>query len=77
MNIWRLGVDARTRTLYGVRHVVGLGRVARKSAGLRVRQPLGRMLVVAPGAQEREALMRHQGDLLDELNVKAVELLDS
>jgi isoleucyl-tRNA synthetase len=60
-----------------VRHVVGLGRVARKSAGLRVRQPLARMLVVVQGAQEREALVRHQGDLLEELNVKVVELLDS
>ncbi len=60
-----------------VRQVVGLGRVARKSAGLRVRQPLARMLVVVPGAQERAALVRHQGDLLEELNVKAVELLDS
>ncbi|MEP7190224.1 MAG: class I tRNA ligase family protein, partial [Roseiflexaceae bacterium] len=60
-----------------VRHVVGLGRVARKSVGLRVRQPLARMLVVVQGAQERAALLRHQGDLLEELNVKAIELLDS
>jgi isoleucyl-tRNA synthetase len=59
------------------RHVVGLGRVARKSAGLRVRQPLARMLVVVQAAQERAALLRHQGDLLEELNVKAVDLLDS
>jgi isoleucyl-tRNA synthetase len=60
-----------------VRHVVGLGRVARKSAGLRVRQPLARMLVVVQSAQERAALLRHQNDLLEELNVKAVELLDN
>ena len=61
-----------------VRYVVGLGRVARKSAGLRVRQPLARMLgVCRAGRREREALVRHQGDLLEELNVKAVELLDS
>jgi isoleucyl-tRNA synthetase len=60
-----------------VRRVVGLGRVARKSAGLRVRQPLERMLVVVPSEAERAALTRHQADLLDELNIKAVELLDS
>jgi isoleucyl-tRNA synthetase len=60
-----------------VRRVVGLGRVARKSAGLRVRQPLARMLVVIPGGEQRAALARHIGDLLDELNVKVLEILDS
>ncbi len=59
------------------RRVVGLGRVARKSAGLRVRQPLGRMLVAVGSAEERAALLRHQKDVLDELNVKALEVLDS
>jgi isoleucyl-tRNA synthetase len=60
-----------------VQRVVGLGRVARKSAGLRVRQPLARMLVAVGSAEERAALLRHQGDVLDELNVKALEVLDS
>jgi isoleucyl-tRNA synthetase len=60
-----------------VRRVVGLGRVARKAAGLRVRQPLARMLVAVAGADERAALARHQDELLDELNVKTLELLDS
>jgi isoleucyl-tRNA synthetase len=59
------------------RRVVGLGRVARKSAGVRVRQPLGRMLVAVGSAEERAALLRHQKDVLDELNVKALEVLDS
>ena len=59
-----------------VRRVVGLGRVARKSAGLRVRQPLGRMLVAVAGDAERAALLRHQEDVLEELNVKQIELLD-
>jgi isoleucyl-tRNA synthetase len=59
------------------RRVVGLGRVARKSAGLRVRQPLGRMLVAVGSTEERAALLRHQKDVLDELNVKALEVLDS
>jgi isoleucyl-tRNA synthetase len=59
-----------------VRRVVGLGRVARKSAGLRVRQPLGRMLVAVAGDAERAALLRHQEDVLEELNIKWLELLD-
>jgi isoleucyl-tRNA synthetase len=59
-----------------VRRVVGLGRVARKQAGLRVRQPLARMLVAVGGAEERATLLRHQEDVLDELNVKALEVLD-
>jgi isoleucyl-tRNA synthetase len=60
-----------------VRRVVGLGRVARKHAGVRVRQPLARMLVAAPKAEDRAALLQHQDELLDELNVKALDLLDS
>jgi isoleucyl-tRNA synthetase len=59
-----------------VRRVVRLGRVARKSAGQRVRQPLARMLVAVGSADERDALLRHQDELLDELNVKALEVLD-
>lgn len=60
-----------------VRKVVGLGRVARKAAGLRVRQPLAKMLVALSSAEERAALIKHQEHVLDELNVKALELLDS
>ncbi len=60
-----------------VQRVVGLGRVARKSAGLRVRQPLLRMLIATGSTEERASLLRHQNDVLDELNVKALEVLDS
>jgi isoleucyl-tRNA synthetase len=60
-----------------VRRVVELGRVARKSAGLRIRQPLARMLVAAGSADEGAALLRHQSDVLDELNVKALEVITS
>jgi isoleucyl-tRNA synthetase len=60
-----------------VQRVVGLGRVARKNARLRVRQPLSRMLVAASTTEERAALLRHQSDVLDELNVKVLEVLDS
>ncbi|GAB4206594.1 MAG: isoleucine--tRNA ligase [Roseiflexaceae bacterium] len=60
-----------------VRRVAALGRAARKQAGLRVRQPLARMLAVVGDPQERTALLRHRDDLLEELNIKALELLDS
>jgi isoleucyl-tRNA synthetase len=60
-----------------IHRVVELGRVARKSAGLRVRQPLSRILVAVGSPEERAALLRHQNDVLDELNVKALEVLDS
>jgi isoleucyl-tRNA synthetase len=53
---------------------VSLGRAARRTAGLRVRQPLREMLVRAPVP---EALRRFEAELRDELNVKAVRYLDS
>ena len=60
-----------------VRRVASLGHTARKAAGLRVRQPLTRLLVATTSADERAALLRHRDELLDELNVKALELLDT
>ncbi|MEM8535893.1 MAG: DUF5915 domain-containing protein, partial [Chloroflexota bacterium] len=50
---------------------------ARKSAGVRVRQPLGRVLVALPQAEERKALLELQSEVLDELNVKTLEVIDS
>jgi isoleucyl-tRNA synthetase len=57
------------------RRVVSLGRVARKQAGLRVRQPLGKMLVVVTNPAEHAALLRHHAEVLDELNVKTLDVL--
>ncbi|MYG80511.1 MAG: isoleucine--tRNA ligase, partial [Gemmatimonadetes bacterium] len=57
-----------------VRTLSTLGRAAREEVGIRVRQPLGRILAVVPGevpAGDVTAL------LLDELNVKAVEFAAS
>jgi isoleucyl-tRNA synthetase len=86
---WRLEIDETRQSLIShlqsqlllqemdmVRRVVGLGRVARKAAGLRVRQPLARILVAGANAEERAGLLRHQEHVLDELNIKALELLD-
>jgi isoleucyl-tRNA synthetase len=66
--------DAVLDEMEVVRQVAGLGRVARKSAGVRVRQPLARMLVAGTTAAQRAALRQHETELLDELNIKALEL---
>jgi isoleucyl-tRNA synthetase len=56
---------------------VSLGRAARKSAGLKVRQPLPELWVRAPNSADTEGLKRFEAELRDELNVKAVRYLDS
>ena len=56
-----------------VQQVVGLGRTARNNTGLRVRQPLSRLLVRVPGEQAMKATERHQRQILEELNVKNLE----
>jgi isoleucyl-tRNA synthetase len=53
---------------------LSLGRAARRSAGLKVRQPLGAILV---RTQRSEQLRRFEAELRDELNVKGVRYLDS
>jgi isoleucyl-tRNA synthetase len=54
--------------------IVGLGRSARRSAGLRVRQPLSEVVVRAP--EGAASLRRFEDELRDELNVKRVRFLD-
>ncbi|MDX2313700.1 MAG: isoleucine--tRNA ligase [Gammaproteobacteria bacterium] len=58
-----------------VQRVVGLGRSARNDTRLRVRQPLKRLLVRVPDAAAGEAVERHRGQILEELNVKNLELV--
>ncbi|HEX5415703.1 MAG TPA: isoleucine--tRNA ligase, partial [Chloroflexota bacterium] len=57
-----------------LQQVIGLGRSARKSANIRVRQPLAELLV---RAQRVEALRLLEDELRDELNVKNVRYLDT
>ena len=54
------------------RRVLRVGLAARNAAGLKVRQPLGRALLVAPPEVER-ALRAFEADILDELNVERLE----
>ena len=67
--------DALIAELDVVQRVVGLGRAARNRSRVRVRQPLSRLLVRAPGEASAAAVARHEDQILDELNVKAVERL--
>lgn len=65
---------ALTREMQTVMDVVSLGRAARKQAGVKTRQPLGRATVFVAGPEERQALTSHREIIADELNVKDVEL---
>ena len=67
--------DALIAEVGAVQRVVGLGRAARNRSGVRVRQPLSRLLVRALGGAEAAALARFDAQILEELNVKAVERL--
>ncbi|MCJ7590168.1 MAG: isoleucine--tRNA ligase [Woeseiaceae bacterium] len=58
-----------------VQKVVGLARAARGQSGVRTRQPLSRLLVRAPSDGAAKALNSHQEQILEELNVKAIEFI--
>jgi isoleucyl-tRNA synthetase len=58
-----------------VQKVVGLGRAARAKSGIRTRQPISRLLVRAPNDAAAKALDNHQEQILEELNVKAIEFI--
>ena len=58
-----------------VLRMVNLGRAAREKAQIRVRQPLGTLYASVMTADERDALNRLGDQVLDELNVKRLELM--
>jgi len=58
-----------------VQRVVGLGRAARNESRLKVRQPLSRMLVRVPDDAAAAAVRRHAEQVLEELNIKSIELI--
>jgi isoleucyl-tRNA synthetase len=57
--------------------VASLGRAARTQAGIKVRQPLAKVIVKVQSKRDREGLERLMPQVLDELNVKALEFVDS
>jgi len=58
------------------REIVSLGRSARMTARLKVRQPLSRVEIILADPAHREWLVRHEPLICDELNVKAAEVSD-
>ncbi|HCJ33887.1 MAG TPA: isoleucine--tRNA ligase, partial [Ktedonobacter sp.] len=60
-----------------VMRIVGLGRSAREKAQIRVRQPLNALYVRVPSLAEEEALDRLSEQVLEELNIKRLELIGS
>jgi isoleucyl-tRNA synthetase len=57
--------------------MVSLGRAARKTASVKVRQPLGELWVRAATPAEAEGLRRFEDELRDELNIKQVRYMDA
>jgi isoleucyl-tRNA synthetase len=56
--------------------ISSLGRAARSEAGIKVRQPLAKVVVKVGAKREREALERLKPQLLEELNVKGLEFTE-
>lgn len=59
-----------------VRQVVFIGRAIRNETAIKVRQPLQRIIVVAPEEQVRKRISGMSGLILEELNIKRVEFVD-
>jgi len=58
-----------------VQKVVGLARAARAQSGVRVRQPLSRLLIRTPSDLTTKAIKNHQSQILEELNIKNIEFI--
>ena len=68
--------DALVQSIDVVQTIVGLGRAARRSAATKIRQPLPLMLVRVP-SNVAASLPAFEGDLREELNVKAIRWLET
>jgi isoleucyl-tRNA synthetase len=58
-----------------VQNIVALGRSARESSQIRVRQPLSRLLVRPASDKVRQAVVEHETQILEELNVKTLSFI--
>ena len=76
----RGGRGARRRALEQEMDAVirwwSMGRAARNATQLKVRQPLARMLVAAPDKVSREGVEKGSDQIIEELNIKALEIID-
>ena len=66
--------DALIADFDAAQQVVALGRAARNASRVRVRQPLPRLLVRAPDRAAAGAVARLEAHILEELNIKRLEL---
>jgi len=60
-----------------VMKISSLGRAARSQAGIKVRQPLVRVVVSVASSNEQRSLEQLKPQILEELNVKDLEFIDS
>jgi len=67
--------NALSEQMNVVREVVSLGRSARMTARLKVRQPLAKVEIVLVRAEHQPWLEAHAGLIREELNVKQVEFI--
>ena len=58
-----------------VQRIVNLGRAARNKAAIKVRQPVGELLVAVPSSDAASVLQRLAPQIIDELNVKRLEVV--
>ena len=58
-------------------NVTSLGRAARKKSGIRVRQPLSKIVVYLKDLDERKVIVEHKTVIEEELNIKDVEIADN
>jgi len=65
------------RRMNSLRKVVTLGRAARSRAQIKIRQPLGEMLIQLPEEVSKEELKPLFGLIAEELNVKRISFLDA
>jgi isoleucyl-tRNA synthetase len=66
--------EALAKEIALVREVASLGRAARSGAKLKTRQPLAKVVVVTSDPAQDEIVRKHEQVILDELNVKAIEI---
>ena len=59
-----------------VQRTASLGHAARKQSGIKVRQPLARIMIHLSRPEDRKAVEQCEDVLTDELNIKAIEYLD-
>ena len=68
--------DALVGAFASVWQIVALGRAARAQSGVRIRQPLSRLLVHVPDVIAIQAVIENKQQILEELNVKSLQLVE-